>query len=173
MKQILSFVVLAFVLNSTASFAAIDSKKIKTVATKLGELLADFKTYNLKPASPIEMMKELAVKELQEDEADFHYDVEDSLQGDGGAWGIHPMATAIHWVSNAEYLTIDEAGEEIMNSPKAKKAADLVKSLYGTGVVFGAGPFGAVQCGGTYPALLMIDTAKGVIYKFDTEGSGC
>jgi hypothetical protein len=171
MKTISQFVALSLVLFSSLSFGAVDSKKIKAVASKLGALMASSKDYKVKPASPLEMMKEVA-KQLQYD--DFSYDADTATEADSSSWGIIKMASAISWVANAEYLNIDsETGNEIPNSPKAKKAADLVKSLYGTGVIFGAGPFGAVQCGVTFPALMLIDTKAGVIYTFDTEGSGC
>jgi hypothetical protein len=172
MNSFIRFFVLGLTLSSTLAFANVDSKKIKSVAKSLGALMADSKVYKVKPASPLEMMKELAAGPLEMGD-DFTFDQETATSGDSGAWGFVKMAEAISWVANAEYLNVDENGEEITNSPKAKKAANLVRSLIGTGVVFGAGPFGAVQCGGTYPALLMIDTKAGVIYTFETEGSGC
>lgn len=165
------FLVIALVLFSAFAHAAVDSKKIKTVSKELAKMLPASNIYKVKKASPLEMMKELAEKHLQYD--DFYYDADTATEGDSTAWGIIKMSQAVSWVGSAEYLTRDENGEEIENSPKAKKAANLVKSLVGTGVIFAAGPFGAVQCGFTYPALMFIDTEAGVIYTFETEGSGC
>lgn len=171
MKTVSRILILSLVMFSTLSMAAVDSKKIKSVSAQLAKLLPNSGSYKLKKASPLEMMKELAYGPLEM--SDFEYDAEASLGGDSSAWGIIKMAQAVKWVEGSEYLNQDENGEEFKNSPKSQKAAALVKSLVGTGVVFGAGPFGAVQCGFTYPALLFIDTEAGVIYTFETEGSGC
>jgi len=168
MKNLL---VLALAFVSTLAFADVDSKKIKSVADQLTEYTASAKEFKVKPASPLFMMKELALKQL--DFSDFEYDVESSMQTDAGTWGLIKMADAISWVAGSDYLNYDELGEEIKNSPKAKAAAKLMRSLYGSGVVFGAAPIGAVQCGVTFPALLLIDSKSGMIYSFETEGSGC
>lgn len=171
MKTISSFLILSLVMFSSVSFAAVDSKKIAKVSVELAKLLPNSQKFKLKPASPLEMMKELAYGPLEM--SDFQYDAETATEGDSSAWGIIKMVTAVRWVEGSEYLNRDANGDEIKNSVKALKAAALVRSLVGTGVVFGAGPFGAVQCGFTYPALLIIDTEAGVIYTFETEGSGC
>lgn len=149
---------------------AVDSKKIKSVSMQLAKLVPSSSQFKVKPASPLEMIKEVA-EQLQYE--DFTYDAESAIEGDSGAWGIIKMSQAIGWVSGAEAFIYDQDGNEIQNSVIAKKASDLVKSLVGTGVVFGAGPFGAVQCGFTYPALIIMDTEAGVVYTFETEGSGC
>jgi hypothetical protein len=134
MNSFIRFVVLGLTLSSTLAFADVDSKRIKSVAKSLAALMASSNVYKLKPASPLEMMKELAAGPLEMD--DFTFDQETATSGDSGAWGFVKMAEAISWVANAEYLTVDENGEEIRNSPKAKKAAQLVRSLVGSGVVF-------------------------------------
>jgi hypothetical protein len=155
------FVLLGLLCLSLTSFAAVDSKKIMQVADELSKLLPSHE-YNLQAASPLEMLTQMAA-ELEYD--DFNYNPQDAINPDSTAWGIIKMSQAIKWVANAELLE--------NNSSEGQKAANLIKSLYGTGVVFGASPTGAVQCGVTFAALLLIDTAKGVIHSFDTEDSGC
>jgi hypothetical protein len=165
------FLTLAMILLSTLSYGAtVDSKRIKSVSAQLAKMLPS-SNYRVKAASPLEMMKAFAKDELNYD--DFFYDVATATEGDSSAWGIIKMGSVLGWLYSAEIFTVNEEGNEIQHSPKAKKAVDLVKSLNGSGVVFGAGPFGAVQCGFTYPALMIIDTAAGVIYTFETERSGC
>lgn len=170
MKTISSFLILSLLMFSTLSFAAVDSKKIKSVSNQLAKLLPA-KDYKVKAASPLLMLKDFALNTIEY--GDFNYNPETALEGDSTAWSLIKMSQAVGWVAGAEILNLDENGDEIKDSPKAKKAAALVKSLVGTGVVFGAAPIGAVQCGFTFPALLFIDTEAGVIYSFETEGSGC
>lgn len=166
MKLFPHVLILSLALFSSLSFAAVDSKKIKTVANGLGKDLPS-NVFKVKPNSPVNMMKELAKKHLDMD--DFNYDPTTATDGDSAAWGLVKMSQVIGWVQSAELLA---NGTDRM-SHKQKKAGDMVRSLVGSGVVFGAGPFGAVQCGGQYPALMLIDTEAGLIYTFETEGSGC
>jgi hypothetical protein len=57
----------------------------------------------------------------------------------------------------------------LKNIKAAKKAFSL---LMDTGVKFGVAPMGAVQCGGTFASLAIIDP-EGTIYLFSKEASGC
>ena len=168
MNRLLS-ITLAFV--SSLALANVDSEKIKYVAQELANYTSSSNEYKVKPASAMEMMKELSFGELQMD--DFYYDEESSIDVDSSAWGIISFKIAISWIQYSQFLSQDENGNEVKNSPESIKAAALIESLDGTGAIFGAGPFGAVQCGITFPAFLIMDTKKGIIYSFETEGSGC
>jgi hypothetical protein len=169
--MLLTLTVFGFLQTSHA--APVNSEKIKNVANQLDGLFPSSNESEVTPASPLNMMKEYAISEYEESGDDFNYDPEQALDPDSTAWGIIKMSQAISWVQSSQYLNQTSEGEEIKNSPTAKKAGNLIRSLVGTGVVFGAAPHGAVQCGVTFPALLLIDTKSGVIYSFNTEDSGC
>jgi hypothetical protein len=159
-------------LNVKAETNSVDSKKIESVAKQLGAMMDGSWTYQAQPASPLEMIKEFAAKKFDESGEDFNFDSKEAGGADSGAWGFVTLPEAVAWVASSELLNIDGNGDDVPKAVK-EKAEALVKSLEGSGVIFGAGPIGAVQCGVTLPALLLIDTQSGMIYSINTEGSGC
>ena len=57
MKTLSHSFALLFILFSSLSYSAVDSKKIKAVSKELAKLLPGTNEYKVKPGSPIDMMK--------------------------------------------------------------------------------------------------------------------
>ncbi|MES2854727.1 MAG: hypothetical protein V4692_02635 [Bdellovibrionota bacterium] len=163
MKAFISILLsMAFVSTSFADDAA-NSAKIKAAAEKISAIADTYgasSVIQVKPASPLKMLKEMS----EEATGDFNWDPESAMEPDSSAWGFTTMAVASGWIESVEDAYTKE---QVADYKKA------VRSLIGTGVVFGVSPTGAAQCGIRFPALLLIDTKAGKIYEIALEGSGC
>ncbi|MGE0631973.1 MAG: hypothetical protein AB7O96_06170 [Pseudobdellovibrionaceae bacterium] len=157
MKTLALIMTLAF---SSVSFAEIDSKAISAAYTKLSKIGYASNAYKVKPGSPYSMIKQLALNEYGDDE--FHFEKDVTPEADGRVWGTIEMRQAMGFVRSAEGLS----------STRIEKGLDAIRSLVGSGVVFGVNPHGAVQCGISLPALLLIDTEAGKIYSVSFDPSG-
>lgn len=135
--------------------------------------------YTVKPNQSVkDSLLELSLqKGYSSDAEDFSWvGKEDSAwEADSTNFGETTMKQAYSYITELDPIfdENDDAqgkAEAVKNIARAKKAFPL---LMKTGVTFGVAPFGAVQCGVTFAALAIIDPAKGKIYLFAKEGSGC
>jgi hypothetical protein len=166
------FLIPVLLLSFNATAATVDSAKIKATFTKLAKLAESSEAHATRASRPRDMLRELHLRIDNDPESFTFRNFGDGYPGaDELKWGIATMRSAIDFVRNSYGLGEDHEGRRTPD--RAEKAADLVKELVGTGVVFGYSPNGAVQCGVTLPSLLLIDTARRKVYQLTFDGSGC
>lgn len=140
-------------------------------------------TYKGKPTTNIKAaLLSMALKEKYiSEESEFSWvGKSDEVWGaDSMGWGEATMKDAYSYVTevNSDYLeSLKAEGKEkemAQYLQNIKAAKDAFKLLLNSGVMFGVAPIGAVQCGVTFAALVIIDPHSGTSYVFAKEGSGC
>jgi REP element-mobilizing transposase RayT len=149
------------------------------VDTKDKDLMIEIKSQS-------EMAYEIGVKMRVESDYTFTEfkensweDIADEAWGaDSSIWGGTDFESALSYVeSNQEieyYLenTDDEKQKEEFKQ-NLKLAVESFKTLKDKSLDFIVAPMGAVQCGVTFPVVLIIDKKDGAVYQVSMEGSGC
>ncbi len=179
-----------FFLASTVSFAnsrtssTNDKSSLRVAIKLLSEVAARSDSFKVQPNSDLKSM--IAEAALVHYSAESMEDFEQSWVGeDSSAWGADEMSWGTDTVDGAEgyvdmvladtreSLSGEEGAEETFksSSAKAKKVFQILRKF--KNVKYGVGPVGAIQCGVTFAALLIIDTETGDVYEITMEGSGC
>lgn len=130
------------------------------------------------------MMLELSLAQgWYESAEDFneHYKKDGSAwEVDGGLIGTETTAGAIDYIKGAAERRLSEESEQTQADKvkfadailAVKKAFDVLTSI--KSVKYGVIPSGPVQCGVTFPSLLIIDTENGRATSISMDGdSGC
>lgn len=124
-------------------------------------------------------LEELAAKEsgdsAEEFEANWEGSSGEAWGGDSGAWGSETMSGAYRYITSVDkdYLEGLTRAQATRYRAKIATAKEKFSLLLHTGVLFGVGPLGAIQCGGRFASLLIYDPNSGKIYSVALEGSGC
>jgi hypothetical protein len=128
-----------------------------------------------------EMLKDFAWKKYQIPPEEFEESwvpKEDSAwEIDSGAWSLSNLASAKIYVKsalqNAQNNDLSEPDEKAYQEAlaKAKTAFEILGQA--SPVAYGVAPTGAVQCGVSFAALIVMDLENGIVYEVAMEGSGC
>ncbi|WII73719.1 hypothetical protein QJS83_07500 [Bdellovibrio sp. 22V] len=178
-----------FVLSLLASTSVFAKNKgiedrIRFAANLLAETAQGSQEYKVTPqADTKKMLLEFALQEgsieSEEDfEANWTTNTYELWGADGMMWGLETAGGAYGYVSNALEVALEE-GEQTDKDKitfadgmlKLNRAFQILRSI--KSVKYGVAPMGAVQCGVTFPSLLIMDTENGVIHQIIMEGSGC
>ena len=180
------FVLILTMLVSTSVFAknADIQRRIDSAAAILADIAHGSETFTVAPSTDAKaMMRELAIKnDMVESAEDFEAQWTDKSNDAWGAdemlWALDTSAGAYSYISSAleSDLEISERTDKdkmtYANGILAlKKAFGILNSI--KSVKYGVAPIGAVQCGVTFPALLIIDTENGKVHQITMESSGC
>lgn len=171
-------------LISIAAFGQTPAEKSKAIADAYRAFAAiaeGSSTFQVKPTKSVyAALKEIAESEQVEDfAADWVGESDQAWEADSTRWGSTTMKSAYGYIVGFDFIENRFAGSDNPQAelkklmPKINKAKAAFKSLLGTGVMFGVGPLGAVQCGVRFASLLMIDPHTGKVYSIIMEGSGC
>ncbi len=175
---------LALTFAVTSAYADDRSERIEKVVDSFSQFAqSGVHVYKVKPARTVKaMVLELAIQiGNAEDESDLGWveNENDAWEADSSNWAETEMKTAYEYMTTFDEYYLEQLNEPGQEAEKArvmaemKKAKEDFKLFLNSGVKFGVGPMGAVQCGVTFAALLIIDPATGKIYSFAKEGSGC
>lgn len=179
--------VLAFAATVSAELLPVKeaSKQIAQAVKDMQPLAnSGVQTYKIKPTKNIkEAMKAIAADAQAIDAKEFEdYWVgssNDAWGADTMSWGSATMKDAFDYVTTLEDNVADDLDQPENAKKKAKVEAQIEKAkaafklFLNTGVIFGVAPMGAVQCGVTFAALVIVDPYTGKVYVFSKEGSGC
>lgn len=183
MKSILS-IILNLTLFSTISFAAgKDSEGIKSAFTILQKIANSTNNYKVKPGTEKEMLMRLALKEkysesVEEFNESWVGDKNSAWEADSSSWGSTNVEAAYSYVTTVLDDYLDRSNRKDADKIKfankmrdANRAFAILRAI--KTVRYGVAPLGAVQCGVTFAALMILDTETGDIYQIDMEDSGC
>lgn len=182
MKKILFLSALLFSTTSFAKNKSIDIAINNAVAI-LGDVAQSTREFKVKPdQDPQSMIKEYALNEgLIDSDADFAGSwskTNDAWEVDSGRLGLTTFKAAYGYIENGIQESWDNDDSDTKSQKeyrellsKAKKAFDILKAI--PSVSYGISSAGAVQCGVTFPSLLILDTENGQIHQVIMEGSGC
>jgi|GEM_PF-2030039 len=159
-------------------------ERISTAAGILAQIAEGSDEYTLTPNSdPKKMILELALKEqMVESEEEFEQNwVGDSGQAwevDGMYYGVDTLSGAYDYINNVLTQTLEDGERNDADKVKfaeatlkLNQAISILRSV--KSVKFGVWPSGAVQCGVSFPSLLILDTENGKAHQIIMEGSGC
>lgn len=182
-RYALASIIFISALQSSAAQAQTVSERIAKAAEFLAETASASTSYQVKPGSPKDMIKELAMKESSyESEEDFEdnwvTNPNEAWEADSSNWAEESFSGARSYVSSAideAYDQSDKTNEDKINYAEKRemmrRGFTILRSI--PSVRFGVAPLGAIQCGVTFGALLILDTASGKIHQISMEGSGC
>lgn len=181
MKNLLILVSLVFTAHT--SQAQNISKRIATAADILASISEGSNMYTVKAGAPKAMLLEFGLNEqIVESEEDFEASWKglsgNAWEADSMNWGLENLSGAQSYITNALDQALENGEQTDADKVKfadgllkVKKAFNILKSI--KSVKFGVAPTGAVQCGVTFPSLLILDTENGKIHQIIMEGSGC
>ncbi|AFY00902.1 hypothetical protein [Bdellovibrio bacteriovorus] len=181
MKALIFTMTMLLSINSFAKDATYTSRKLQYALEILTSITEESKVTKVQPNKDIKaMMIEYGIKEgALESAEDFNWvDDNSAWEGDSTKWGRDTLEGAKSYViavleQRLEYSDNNSADKVTFadNYMKAQHAFSLLNEI--KGIQYGVGPVGAVQCGGQYAALLIIDPITGTIYTIIMEASGC
>jgi len=177
-------VLLAFFVAVDASAKNIKvEQKVAQVATALEQVATGVEVLEFTPGLSVhDALLEIALKSgYSEDVEEF----ESNWMGNGDAWGADEMDWGSEALEGAQdYISgnikyyheegYDEDETEEQYQAKlaiASKAFAVLKGL--PTVKYGVAPMGAIQCGVTLAALIILDIENGKAYKITMESGGC
>lgn len=177
-----NFILITTFLISTSSFAA---KKPESALSKaMGSLgaiaVGGVQEYKIKPGNDLKTsLMTLAIQEgYVEDAAEFADqwtdNENDAWEADSLNWGATDLEGGKSYVESvlADQQDYAPNKEEYKSSLKiAQKAFEQLKRL--PHLQYGVVPMGAVQCGVTFPSLMVIDAKTGEALNLVMEGAGC
>ena len=127
------------------------------------------------------MMKELSLKVYGEDVFEERWLGDDSSAAwdvDGGGWSYETLEGGQGYVLGALEQRLEES--DMSDEAKLKYVNDKLQVeraftalRYIKGLKYGVMGEGAVQCGVSFPSLLILDTKSGKAWQIIMEGSGC
>ncbi len=156
-----------------------ESKFIDLQMTMLKGVADTVKIYKVTPGTEEQMLKALS-EQLEYEDFDWVGADDSSWEADSLSWGVTNLERAQAYVIGVLEQKLEENSENNVNKAKiqfadnyiiSKKVFDSLKNV--KGVKYGVSPTGAVQCGVSFAALLVLDTKEGYIYEIVMEGSGC
>ncbi|MEK2645975.1 hypothetical protein [Bdellovibrio sp. BCCA] len=179
-------VIVLSLLVSTSAFAKNQDieKRIRYAADLLASVAEGSQEFKVTPGSDVKkILFELATNEgMVDDQKDFDDHWEATPKN---AWGVDEMlwaeedrGGAYSYIESGLENTLE--GSEQTDQDKIKfadgtlklnKAFNVLRSI--KSVKYGVAPMGAVQCGVTFPSLMILDTENGVVHQIIMEGSGC
>lgn len=181
MKALIFTMTMLLSINSFAKDTNYTSRKLQVALEMLTSITEESKVTNVLPNKDIKaMMIEYGIKEGALESAEDFYWVNDNSawEGDSTKWGADTLEGAKSYVIGALEQRLEDSEKTSAdkvafsdNYMKAQHAFSLLNEI--KGILYGVGPVGAVQCGGQFAALLIIDTKTGMIYTIIMEGSGC
>jgi hypothetical protein len=182
MKHLILIATLFLSLTASAKAPSI-AERIAAAADLIATFAEGSNTHKVTPGEAKDMLREFALGEgIVDDEADFESrwvgDSGDAWEVDSTNWGLEDAAGAKNYIEGA--LETKLAESEQTDADKVKYADGMLKTKQAFQVLrsiksvrYGVSPTGAVQCGVTFPSLMIIDTQNGVMHEIIMEGSGC
>lgn len=179
-------ILMSLVFLSTTAFAGNKNieQRISYAAKLLAEMAEGSQTYTAQQGLDAKsLMKEIALKEqMTETEEDFESNWVNEV---GTAWGADEMLFGLESLPGAISYIKTNLEDRLEQSEKtdadkikfaddytkANQAFEILRSI--KSIKFGIIPTGAVQCGVTFPSLLILDTENGQAHQITMEGSGC
>ncbi len=200
MKMVTLVTAMTLSLSALSASAAVakaqskDSKRIEYAATLLSSASDSMTSEQVSPTKDSdskEILKKVAtdIQGIEAEEFADYYEAEpaDAWGADSMMYASASLADAMSYVTDFVLESLDaidsENDKEEADKQKLKlanalisiqKAEPILKDLQKyKKVSFGIAPMGAVQCGVTFPALLIMDGTEGLVYVISNEGSGC
>lgn len=171
---------------STSAFAKNKDieNRVRYAANVLASIAEGSQEFKVTPNSDAKkMLFELGTNEgMIESQEDFneHWDAKasDAWGADEMLWAEETHSGAYSYVENALEVALEESEQTAADKVKfadgtlkLNKAFNVLRSI--KSVKYGVAPMGAVQCGVTFPSLMILDTENGIIHQIVMEGSGC
>lgn len=185
MKTLISSLVALLLCSPAFSAEETDaqkSKRIEAAVKVIKRLSQSDKVYKVTPDQSIkDSLFEIAEQE-QLDSEDFANsyttDSTEVWEVDSLKWGSETMKGAYSYIFNFDFNEVSHQDDDDQEDhAKIKELIDdaklAFKDLVNSGVQFGVGPTGAVQCGVRFQALYIINKYNGKVHEIVLEGSGC
>jgi hypothetical protein len=177
--------ILSLIASTNSAFAAqkTDSERILFAVNILTTIAEQSSEYNVAPnADAKKMLQELAVVtgETPAEDFDSYWTTDDyeMWEADAMAWGETDSEGAKGYFEGVLDTNLSES--EKTTEDKIRYADGKIQMERAFSVLndirtvkYGVAPMGAVQCGVTFPSLMILDTTSGKVYQLIMEGSGC
>jgi hypothetical protein len=175
----------AFMMFHSAAHAAAPTypERIQAAIDALNSFAEGAEVFQVTPADDEKAMLSQVAAKMELDAQDFEDnwvgdDTNKAWEVDSGNWGVETRQGAQDYIMGSldqvlenPDLTDEQKIRYVDSKLKVEKAFTVLS--YIKSIKYGVSAYGAVQCGVTFPSLMILDTKTGKAYQIIMEGSGC